>query len=261
MSNDVGGNFVWYELLSSDPEGAIRFYTAITGWQTQDWQGEGDVAYTMFTRGDVPVAGVMQLPEEAREQGVPPHWLGYVTTPDVDASAARAAELGGAVLVEPQDIPEVGRFSVLADPQGAVFAAYTPAGQPPGAGSEPEVGDVSWHELAARDHEEAFAFYAELFGWDATDAMELGEMGTYQMFGPGRTVGGMFDRPAEMPGPPAWLYYIRVEDVDPAAETVRAEGGQVLHGPVEVPGGDRIVQCLDPQDGAFALHAMGGEPE
>lgn len=261
MSHSFRGHFLWYELLTPDPAGAVDFYSAVVGWDTQDWQGDAEVPYTMLTRDEIPVAGIMQLPEEAREQGAPPHWLGYVGTPDTDATAARAVELGGEALVAPQDIPEVGRFTVLADPQGAIFAVYTPADEPLGIGGDPGVRDFSWHELATTDQEAAFGFYSELFGWEQTDSMDMGEAGTYRMFGPGRTFGGMFDKPAEMAGPPGWLHYVRVDDVDLAAEGVSSRGGQVLNGPMEVPGGDRIVQCLDPQGGAFALHSRGEREE
>ncbi|MFW6198231.1 MAG: VOC family protein, partial [Acidobacteriota bacterium] len=233
MSDEYRGHFLWYELLTPDPRAAVDFYSGIVGWDTRDWQGESEMPYTMLCRGKIPVAGVMQLPEEARQQGAPPHWLGYVGTPDVDATVESVTELAGEVLVAPQDIPEVGRFAVLADPQGAIFATYTPANEPPGAGQEPGVSEFSWHELATTDQEAAFRFYSELFGWQETDSMDMGEAGVYRMFGPGRTFGGMFDKPDAMPGPPGWLYYVSVEDVAVAAEAVKSRGGQVVNGPME----------------------------
>jgi predicted enzyme related to lactoylglutathione lyase len=121
------------------------------------------------------------------------------------------------------------------------------------------MGEVSWHELATTNHEEAFEFYTTLFGWQKTDAMDMGEMGTYQMYGPESdeavTYGGIFNKPPDMPAPPHWLYYIRVDDIHAAVDRVKENGGQVLNGPMEVPGGDQIAQCLDPQGAAFALHA------
>lgn len=257
-ANGYRGRFLWYELLTPDPDDAADFYTDIVGWGTQDWEG-GETPYRMWTNGETPLGGTMQLPDEAVEQGAPPHWLPYVGTPDVDATAERAEELGGRVIVQPNDIPSVGRFAVLADPQGAVFAVYTPEGEPPGHEGPPQEGEFSWHELATTDWRAAFDFYHDLFGWEKTEAMDMGEMGTYQMYGrAGMPLGGMFDKPDEMPGPPTWLCYAKVPDVHAAAERVEARGGRILNGPMEVPGGDWIVQCMDRQGAPFALHSAAG---
>jgi predicted enzyme related to lactoylglutathione lyase len=261
--SDVRGQFVWYDLMTTDPGAARDFYQDIIGWGTQAWEGS-ETPYTMWTVADRPVGGVMELPEEARAGGAPPHWLPYVGTPDVGATLARATELGGTVYVPPTDIPDVGQFAVLADPQGAVFAVFKPAGEhptPPGPGQN---GDFSWHELATTDYEAAFTFYQDLFGWEKTDAMDMGEAGMYQMYGlPGseHPLGGMFSKPPEMPGPAAWLCYTTVADVTPASERVKELGGQVLNGPMEVPGGDMIAACMDPQGAMFALHSAGNGSE
>jgi len=154
------------------------------------------------------------------------------------------------------DIPEVGRFAVISDPQGAAIAIFTPKGDAPGHDGMPNVGEFSWHELTTTDHERAYAFYQKLFGWDQTDAVDMGDAGVYQMYGRGGVpLGGMWTKPADLPMPPNWLYYIRVPNADEAAERVKALGGQVLNGPMDVPGGDRIAQCMDPQGAAFAVHS------
>lgn len=258
------GHFVWYELMTSDVEAAKRFYTKLMGWGTTAMD-MGDMSYTMWTKGEAPVGGVMALPEEAKAAGAPFHWMTYISTPDVDATASQAAELGGTVLKAPEDIPTVGRFSVIADPQGAAFAAYKGKSDPEPSDDPPAPGDFSWHELATTDYEGAVDFYGKLFGWERTDAIDMGEGRMYQMFGRGGggggggpPLGGMFNKTAEMPGPPAWLLYTMVDDVDRAAESVKALGGQVLNGPMEVPGGDRVVQCMDPQGVAFAMHSTAG---
>lgn len=249
------GRFVWYELLTSDPDAAQGFYTELIGWHTSQWEG-GEQPYTMWTNKDAPLGGVMTLPEEAKKAGAPPHWLAYIATPDVDGAVSQANTLGGRTLMPPMDIPSVGRFAIIADPQGAVFAAFTPAQEVPGHEDSPQLGEFSWHELATTDHEGALDFYTKLFGWKKTDAMDMGEMGTYQMYGRGdQTLGGMFNKSADMPGPPHWLFYVKVDDVDKASEKVKQMGGQVLNGPMEVPGGDKVVQCMDPQGAVFALHA------
>jgi predicted enzyme related to lactoylglutathione lyase len=238
--------------MTTDTKGAEAFYPRLTGWTAEPFPG---MPYTVWKRGTVQVAGMMTLPDEAKNAGAPSHWLMYIASPNVDETAATATRLGAKVYVAPRDIPEVGRFAVFGDPQGAVFAVLTPT--PPGGdtGFAPEIGDISWHELMTVGNKAALDFYRELFGWEQTGEMDMGPMGIYRMFGRGgKTLGGMFDKPAEVPAPPHWLLYVRVADVHSAAEVVKANGGQILNGPMEVPGGDWIVQCLDPQGAAFALH-------
>jgi len=259
------GRFVWYDLMTTDPDAAADFYRKVAGWGSAPFEGapaeEGKGPYMMWMAGDKPVGGRDRLPEEAAAQGAPTHWLAYITVPDTEATVKRTVDLGGAVLLEPVTMEEIGTFAVLQDPQGAVFCPYTPA---EGAGGEvhvPEPGEFSWHELYTTDQEAAFAFYSGLFGWEKTEAMDMGEMGTYQMFGPEAgdsfSYGGMMNKPVEMAGPPQWLYYIMVSDIEKAAASVKEAGGQVWNGPMAVPGGDMIAMCFDPQGGAFALHAKG----
>lgn len=252
--SDVLGRFTWYELMTTDPEAAIRFYGDVVGWSTQKWDG-GPQPYTMWMAGEMPVGGVMALPEEAQAAGAPPHWMAYIGTPDLDATVSKAVELGGQVVWGPMDIPEVGRMAGIADPQGAMFAAHQPASEMPPAG-EPHPGCFSWNELWTSDQDAAFDFYSALFGWQKTTAMDMGEAGTYQMYGRpgGPDLGGIANRPPEMPMS-AWLYYAMVPDADEAASKTEAQGGQIRHGPMEVPGGDRVAMAADPQGAAFAVHS------
>ena len=156
--------------------------------------------YTLFYAGSDMAAGLMEQPEDARKMGAPPSWLGYVGVDDVDASTAKAKGLGATVYVEPRDIPNVGRFSVIANPQMAVIPLFTPSGtqqDPPQPGTP---GRTGWHELWAAHWEKVFAFYAEMFGWQKTNAVDMGPMGTYQLFGTGGpAIGGMFNKPQEAP--------------------------------------------------------------
>lgn len=250
---DQQGRFVWYELMARDTEAAKAFYTKVVGWSTQDGPVPG-MAYTMFTDGQTPVGGLMAQPEDARKMGAPPSWIGYVAVNDVDAAAERIKRLGGTVHVAPTDIPNVGRFSVVADPQSAVFALFTSPTTGDAPLPEPGTpGRVGWHELSAADWPKAFAFYSELFGWQKGDAMDMGAMGTYQIFSVGgQAVGGMLNRPAMVPVP-NWLYYINVADIDAAIDRVKTGGGQILNGPMQVPGGSWIIQGRDPQGAMFAL--------
>ena len=261
MANVPLGRFIWYEMMSTDPDGAEDFYTKVVGWGTQVWN-EGPKPYTMWTMGEQPVGGLMELPQEAVAQGAPPHWMPYISTPDTDATLEQAKRLGGSAMTEPMDIPAVGRFVVLADPQGAIFAIYTPESDTPDEDDPPGVGRFSWHELLTTDYEEAFDFYSALFGWEKGTAMDMGEAGMYQMYGRnGGDLGGMYNLLPDVTVPPHWLLYVMVPDVDAAAETVTALGGKILNGPMDVPGGDRIVQCLDPQGAVFALHSKGAGSE
>ena len=255
MADDGRGKFVWYELMTTDTEAAKAFYTDVVGWSTAPFEHAAGMDYTMWMKGGAPIGGLMELPEEVRKGGVPPHWMGYVAVPDVDATADRARELGGTVHHGPMDIPEVGRFAVIADPQGAVLAAFKGTQEMPREESDPEPGDVSWHELATTDYEAALDYYTDLFGWEKQQAMDMGEAGTYQMYGLGeKMLGGMYTKTADMPGPPAWRYYVSVADVDAAKATIEGNGGTILVGPMDVPGGGRILMALDPQGAAFALH-------
>jgi hypothetical protein len=251
--SDSQGNFVWYELMTSDVKGAVKFYTDVTGWSTQPFEG-GDMPYLMWTAGGTPIGGVLVLTDEVKKMGGGPHWLGYVTADDVDALTRKAESLGAKTCVAPRDIPTIGRFSVIADPQGAVIALFKPSGTGMQRPAEPPPGHVSWHELVAADWESAFRFYSQLFGWQKTDAIS-GPMGIYQMYGKGgRTFGGMMTKPKDYPAPPHWLYYVKVKDLDAALGRVKKGDGKVWNGPMEVPGGDRVAQCVDPQGATFALH-------
>jgi uncharacterized protein len=253
QENDIRGRFLWYDLMTTDPTGAHEFYGKVAGWGREPFPVAGS-PYTMFTRGGVPIGGSMQLPDEAAKMGAPSHWLAHIGTGDVDQTLAQALAMGARTYVAPKDIPQVGRFSVLADAQGATIAFFTPSSEQPPS-HRPEIGDVSWHELVTTDPGAAFGFYNALTGWEKTGEQDMGPMGLYTMFGRmGVTLGGMFKRPPEMPAPPHWLLYIRVADIRAAAASVTANGGRVLHGPVEVPGGDWIVQCMDPQGAGFAFH-------
>lgn len=251
----VQGRFAWHELMTTDPRAAKAFYTAAIGWGTQDWPGSNP-QYTTWTVDGAPVGGLMLLPDEAARQGAPPHWLTYIETQDVDETHAEALRLGARSYVAPTDIPNVGRFAVLADPQSAEFAIYTPQGDSMAPTGRPRSGDFTWHELTTSNESDAFDFYARLFGWRKTSAMDMGDMGTYQMFGLGEEpLGGMYTIRPGMAAHPMWLPYIHVDSADAAAERVKQHGGTIKDGPMEVPGGGRIALCLDPEGVVFAVHA------
>jgi hypothetical protein len=251
MSNaDIRGRFVWHELMTTDPQAAGAFYSKVLPWKTQP---SGMPDYTLWMAGKTQAGGLMAQAESARQAGAPPSWLVYIGTPNVDATAAAAERLGGKVLKAAADIPTVGRFAVLSDPQGAAFAVFTPSSQPAG-GAPPS--SFSWHELATSDQQGAVAFYSELFGWSRGPTHDMGPSGTYQLVEHGGTqVGGIY-KLMDTSKAPHWLTYIQVASVDRAAAAAKAAGGRVTQGPMEVPGGSRIAQILDPQGGAFAVHEL-----
>jgi predicted enzyme related to lactoylglutathione lyase len=191
----------------------------------------------------------MALPADA--SATPAHWLVYVGTPNVDATCTQAQALGARICKAATDIPNVGRFAVLADPQGATFAVFTPSGPPPGP--SPSQGAFSWHELQTTDVAAALRFYGQLFGWSKGVGHDMGAMGVYQLFEHGgASVGGMCNTQGPST-PPSWLSYVHVADANRAVASAKAAGGRLLHGPIEVPGGSWIALFLDPQGGAFAV--------
>ena len=256
MSNaEIRGRFVWHELMTTDPQAAGAFYSKILRWKTQP---SGMPDYTLWVAGKTQAGGLMAQPESVRQSGAPPSWLIYIGTPDVDGTAAAAQRLGGKVLKAPDDIPNVGRFAVLADPQGAAFAIFTPSAAPADGGV---ATDFTWHELATSDYHGAMTFYSELFGWTRGPAHDMGPAGVYQLIEHGGAqVGGAY-KLMDTSKPPHWLTYIRVASVDKAAAAAKAAGGRVTQGPMEVPGGSRIAQILDPQGGAFAVHEPAKEAQ
>jgi predicted enzyme related to lactoylglutathione lyase len=244
------GSFVWYDLLTEDPAKAVSFYSHVVGWESQAFGPE----YTMFAAAQGPLGGTTKLPDQAKKMGAPPHWTSNVRVADVDATVALARKLGGKVHTEPSDYPNVGRLAIIGDPQGAMVNVFKPAREMT-AHDPTKTGEFVWHELMAAEHETAFGFYSQLFGWKKSRDFDMGAMGKYQIFGAGGAdLGGMMTKPKEMPLPPHWLYYVQVADLDAAVQRAKGKGAKLLNGPMPVPGGARIAQLMDPQGAAFALH-------
>lgn len=245
------GQFVWYELMTSNAAGAKGFYPAVAGWGTEDWPHS---QYTMWTSGGIPLGGIVQLRQDQMQQGMRSAWMPYIEAGDVDETARKAASIGGRVLFGPQDIPGTGRFAVIGDPQGAVFAIYHSLSPSEGFDGDPIPGRFAWHELTTTDYRGALEFYRRLFGWEDTGSFDM-EVGPYQMYGmKGKSFGGIFNRTPEMGNmPPFWLCYIAVPDLNKAVAAAKKNGGKVLNGPMEVPGGGWIAVLNDPQGAMFAL--------
>ncbi len=253
MSNKTP-SFIWYDLMTTDTAAAATFYQNVIGWNIKA-SDTSDFPYFIISKGETGVGGMMPIdPEHGGD--MKPGWNGYVWVDSVDAYAAKTVELGGKLWKGPQDIPGIGRFAVLSDPQGAVFLLFKDAGGPPQAQVPAgTAGHVGWHELYASDLPKALEFYRALFGWTPDQAMDMGEMGVYQTFATGGpAVGGMMTKMAQMPQP-YWMYYFNVDAIDAAVQKIEAGGGKVTMGPHQVPTGSWIVNAIDPQGAMFALVA------
>ncbi len=254
---DQIGHFAWYELLTTDLAEAAAFYRKVVGWDVKD-ASTPELAYTVLTGGDGPVGGLMELPEEGLRMGATPRWAGYIAVDDMDATTTQMRRLGGAILLPPTDT-NIGRVSVVADPQKATFAlvsGLTYGQRQPGSLDEP--ARVGWHELLAEDRNTIFDFYGELFGWQRASS-ETDPADLYRLFSvAGQTVGGMLTKLPSV-AQPCWLYYFNVDDIGAAAERVTAGGGHVLQGPIELPDGCWIMRCVDPQGALFALQGTANE--
>lgn len=249
MARPTRGRPCWYELSTTDPDAAGRFYSHVIGWTVAD-SGMADMDYRLGRAGAAMVAGIM-----AAQGGMPPAWMFYVTVTDCDTAAKAIGKAGGTVVYGPADIPGTGRFAAALDPQGAAFGILQMADDS-GAFDQKTTGHGHWHELMTLDVAAALAFYGKLFGWKPGDAMDMGPQGSYQLFRLGKAdIGGMMKLSPDMPGPgaPFWLPYFGTEGVQAAIARVSESGGQVLHGPHEVPGGAFIAVARDPQGAMFAV--------
>ena len=256
---DVRGKFVWHQLMTRDVPGAKDFYSRLVGWKTLPWPL--DPAYTVCHADAGPVAGIMEIPSDLPSE-VPSHWLQYIGTRDVDSTAQAAVRAGGSIVKGPSDMQGAGRYAVLKDPQGAVFAIIDPENAKPEAAGAPPLGAFSWHELATSDNEAAFAFYSGLFGWDAIQRMDMGPTGVYLIFGEnGVQRGGIYIKPAENPGPPSWLPYVHVPNADEGYAVALSKGAKGTVPPMDVPGGGRIANVIDPAGASFAVHSTLAVPK
>ena len=246
------GDFIWYELMTSDPDGAAAFYGPLLGWAFGSADQPG-MDYRQFTATDGEmVGGCIKSPNGAP---MPSMWLGYIGVDDVDASVANIRAAGGQIHMEPEDIPGVGRFAFVADPQGVPF--YVMRGSSEGSSNafsyeKPRDGHCAWNELSTTDPVGAMAFYTGQFGWVKDGDMDMGPMGKYEFIRHGEQIGAIMPKMPEQPVA-AWSYYFRVPDIDAAKAQAESASGQIIHGPSEVPGGDWIISGIDPQGAMFSL--------
>lgn len=261
MTNPVGA-FIWYELMTTDPDAAAAFYGAVVGWNVVGHSApSSEVDYRHLIRSDGESnGGVLKLTPQMCEGGARPCWVGYLHVADVDAAVAAIEADGGKLLMPAFDLP-VGRIALVADPQGVphyVMKPIPPAGK---EGARSDVYDrwtpqhVSWNELYSPDLEAAKAFYARHYGFAFDEVMPMGPMGDYCFIDHGgETIGAVMQKPQTMPVG-MWNFYIRVPALDAALAAVEAGGGKVLNGPMEVPSGEWIINGMDPQGAPFSLVA------
>lgn len=250
------GDFIWYELLTSDADAAQGFYGPLLGW---DFAGHPapEMDYRTFAKGTENIGGVMPLTAEMMQGGARPMWAGYIYVDAVDSTVDSVLGAGGSVMMPATDIPDVGRIAFVTDPFGAPFYVMTPArtdGESKAfAKYAPAEGHCAWNELASADQAGAEAFYTDIFGWKKADSMDMGEIGAYDMYSNGDyTLGAIMQKPAEMPVS-MWSYYFRVPDIDAAVVYINENGGNMMMEPVEIPGGDYVFTAVDPQGAMFSL--------
>jgi predicted enzyme related to lactoylglutathione lyase len=259
----MADDFFWYELMTPDQAASQAFYTKVVGWTAaalaMDSQGAPYVVVSAGARG---IGGLLQLTDEMKAGGARPAWVGYIHAADVDARVKAITQAGGTELMPPTEIPGVGRFAMVADPGGAPFYVMTPKPSPgmdsgpmPPAGTP---GTCGWRELfSSLGDKGAFDFYSTQFGWESVGEFDMGgTMGVYRLWGhDGEQLGGMMKKPDAVPAS-VWNFYFTVEGIDAATGRIGEAGGRVLMGPHEVPGGQWIVQAMDPQGANFALTSM-----
>lgn len=253
------GTFCWVELGTSDGEGAKKFYTELFGWDFTDNPIGPDMVYTMLKQNGKDVGALYQLMPEMKAQGIPPHWLSYVSVTNADETAAKATEAGGTVMKEPFDVFTVGRMSVIQDPTGAVFALWQ-AGTHSGAGIVNVPNSHCWNELGTNDTAKAGEFYTTVFGW-TKNVQQMGPMEYTSFINGERPAGGMYILPPEMANvPPNWMVYFAVEDCDAIVAKASSLGAQTLSPPMDIPTVGRFSILLDPQGAAFAVIKLANQP-
>ena len=262
MANNHG-DFIWYELMTSDAAGARDFYAAVIGWDIET-NSDAPKDYRMISASDGPVAGLLPLTADMLAGGAHPCWMGYITVSDVDACAAAIKDAGGSIHMEPWDIEGVGRAAFVADPQGVMFYIMkpTPPADNPDAQSTsfaadtPMIGHCAWNELSTTDPTAAKAFYGAQFGWVQEGDMDMGPMGKYEFWWDGAKrfmLGAVMPKVPEDPEP-HWLYYFRVSDIDDAIGQINAKGGVLREPPTQIPNGsDWSLQAQDAQGAWFGL--------
>lgn len=254
----MADGFVWYELVTTDQDKAVAFYSKVVGWEMRD-AGMPGMRYMIFGKDGKDVGGIMSWASTGNP-GMPPEWMAHIHTSDLDQELKAVVADGGTIIQPANQVPGVGRFAVVLDPQKVKYLLFEPGSSdaPPRLG-QMEHGNVGWHELLTDDSERAFAYYSKHYGWEKDFAVDMGPMGVYQTFRTNQPLysGGMMTI-TNCPGMPQglkphWRYYFSLDDVDAAQSRIVEAGGKVTAPPMDVPGGSRILQALDDQGCEFSL--------
>jgi uncharacterized protein len=250
MPASAVGRFVWHELHTTDRAKASKFYATLLGWETKEVTMDPGDPYILCHRAGQQEAGITKSKAPA---SVPSHWIPYIAVDDVDQAAAKVTELGGKILLAPTEIPTIGRFAAVKDPQGAPFAIYKDAKAYPAEVERPPVGAFCWEELLTNDPEAAVKFYSSLFGY-SVDAQDMGPMGKYHVLKRGdRMTAGIMKLPPGAPPTAHWIEYVHVADVDGSVRNAKELGATVHSPPQDIPKIGRFAVIGDPTGAPFAV--------
>lgn len=248
--------FVWFDLMSTNPEASLRFHTELLGWEVTV-RDMGGYDYPMFSGSGHGIGGLVTLDPGA---GIPSHWVAYLECGDVDGTVERVKALGGQGCVPPTDIPGVGRFAVVEDPQSAIFSPFASHHGDSPIPAQAKVGQVCWSELMTPDVNHAAAFYSALCGWDSDHAeMLMGdEVVHYRVMSHrGSRFAGIMPMPEGTNARPLWMNYIKVEDVDDVAARAQVLDGKVHISPRHLPSVGRFAMLSDPAGAVLSVCSPG----
>jgi uncharacterized protein len=250
ISRHQPGTFCWPELATTDQAAAKKFYTGLFGWTFTDQPvGPGSV-YTIFQLDKKDVAAAHQMGSDM--QGIPPHWLSYVSVATADDALEKGKSLGGKVMMGPFDVMEAGRMGVLQDPTGGTFAVWQ-GKEVIGVRVLDQPGSLMWTELMSKDVEVTRQFYTKLFNWE-TELHEMGPMKYFVLKRGDTPAGGMMQITPDMGAmPTSWMPYFGVDDVGGSAAKVAELGGRLMIPPSDIPNVGRFSVFQDPQGATLGI--------
>ena len=252
------GDFCWVELVTTNQPAAESFYGKIFGWSAENIPVPPNGVYTIYQLGGRHAAAASTIRPEQLQQGVPPHWGLYIAVRSADASAARAAEMGGTVLAGPFDVGEAGRAAIVKDPDGAAFSLWQP-NRNPGIGVAGEHGTLCWCDLNTPDQARAGQFYSDLFGWEIKKEDEEPAHNYWHIKNGEQYIGGIPPASHHRPGAPAyWLPYFNVSDCDVTAGEAKQLGATLFMPPTDFEDVGRMSVISDPQGATFAIFKAAG---
>ena len=252
MNTPQQGQLFWFDLLTTDVDRSVAFYTALFGWAVTEVDSGDAAPYRALTHDGVPFGGMVPM-SDAAEIGA--HWKAYMRCDAVDATAEAAVSVGGEILVPPTDLPEVGRYAAIGDPFGGYFSPLELL--EPGDG---QPAPFSWHELRAPDFAVAWAFYSTLFPWDEAPVVEREDGAPVQLIRMGGVDDGVVS-PKDSLG--HWIHHVAVGDIDEAIKKAESLGANCLEGPTSLPSVrpdapalGRTAVLTDPSGALFGLCAF-----